>query len=104
MTHIHWVARQNKLEIPNDEEETNTREIHKCEGQGHDPDTLCRFGANLQHCLHGVKRLSNRHGFGEIEQTLTYANFFVGPMGAVTSRETTHRSSLSPDRQRDGDF
>ena len=24
MTHIHWVARQNKLEIPNDEEEVNT--------------------------------------------------------------------------------
>jgi hypothetical protein len=28
MPHIHWVARQNKLEIPNDEEEVNTREIH----------------------------------------------------------------------------
>jgi hypothetical protein len=25
MPHIHWVARQNKLEIPNDEEEVNTR-------------------------------------------------------------------------------
>jgi hypothetical protein len=23
MTHIHWVTRQNKLEIPNDEEEVN---------------------------------------------------------------------------------
>jgi hypothetical protein len=33
------VARQNKLEIPNDEEEVNTREIHKCDGQAHDPDT-----------------------------------------------------------------
>jgi hypothetical protein len=32
MPHIHWVARQNKLEIPNDEEEVNTREIHKCDG------------------------------------------------------------------------
>jgi hypothetical protein len=40
MTHIHWVARQNKLEIPNDEEEVNTREIHKCDGQDHDPDTM----------------------------------------------------------------
>ena len=40
MTHIHWVARQNKLEIPNDEEEVNTREIHKCDGQAHDPDTM----------------------------------------------------------------
>jgi hypothetical protein len=26
MPHIHWVARQNKLEIPNDEEKVNTRE------------------------------------------------------------------------------
>ncbi len=40
MTHIHWVARQNKLEIPNEEEEVNTREIHKCDGQAHDPDTM----------------------------------------------------------------
>jgi hypothetical protein len=39
MSHIHWVARQNKLEIPNDEEEVNTREIHKCDWQAHDPDT-----------------------------------------------------------------
>jgi hypothetical protein len=40
MSHIHWVARQNKLEIPNDEEEVNTREIHKCDGQAYDPDTM----------------------------------------------------------------
>jgi hypothetical protein len=40
MTHIHWVTRQNKLEIPNDEEEVNTREIHKCDEQAHDPDTM----------------------------------------------------------------
>jgi hypothetical protein len=40
MSHIHWVARQNKLETPNDEEEVNTREIHKCDGQAHDPDTM----------------------------------------------------------------
>ena len=40
MPHIHWVGRQNKLEIPNDEEEVNTREIHKCDGQEHDPDTM----------------------------------------------------------------
>ena len=33
MTHIHWVARQNKLEV-------NTREIHKCDGQANDPDTM----------------------------------------------------------------
>ncbi len=40
MTHIHWVERQNKLEIPNDEEKVNTREIHKCDGQTYDPDTM----------------------------------------------------------------
>ena len=40
MPHVHWVARQNKREIPNDEEEVNTREIHKCDGQVHDPDTM----------------------------------------------------------------
>jgi hypothetical protein len=40
MSHIHWVTRQNKLEIPNDEEEVNTREIHKCDGQADDPDTM----------------------------------------------------------------
>jgi hypothetical protein len=40
MSHIHWVARQNKLEIPNDEEDVNIREIHKCDGQAHDPDTM----------------------------------------------------------------
>jgi hypothetical protein len=40
MTHLHWVARQNKLEIPNDEEEVNTREIHRFDGQAHDPDTM----------------------------------------------------------------
>ncbi len=39
-SHIHWVARQNKLEIPNDEEEVNTREMHKCDWQAHDPDTM----------------------------------------------------------------
>ena len=37
---MHWVARQNKLELPNDEEEVNTRDIHKCDGQVHDPDTM----------------------------------------------------------------
>jgi hypothetical protein len=40
MSHIHWVARQDKLDIPNDEEEVNMREIHKCDGQAHDPDTM----------------------------------------------------------------
>ena len=40
MPREHWVGRQNKLEIPNDKEEVNTREIHKCDGQAHDPDTM----------------------------------------------------------------
>jgi hypothetical protein len=40
MSHIHWVAQQNKLEIPNDEEDVNTREIHKYDGQAHDRNTM----------------------------------------------------------------
>jgi len=40
MSHIHWVSRQKKLEIPNDKGEVKTREIHKCDGQAHDPDTM----------------------------------------------------------------
>ncbi len=33
MTHIHWVARQNKLEIPRDKDEVNKREIHNPMGE-----------------------------------------------------------------------
>jgi len=40
MTHIHWVPRQNKLEIPRDKDEVNKREIHECDGRVHDPDTM----------------------------------------------------------------
>ena len=40
MPHIHWVARQNKLEIPRDKDEVNKREIHECDGRAHDPDTV----------------------------------------------------------------
>jgi len=28
---MHWVERQNKLEIPRDEDEVNKREIHECD-------------------------------------------------------------------------
>jgi hypothetical protein len=40
MTHIHWVTRQNKLEIPIDKDEVNKREIRECNGRAHDPDTM----------------------------------------------------------------
>jgi hypothetical protein len=40
MSHIHWVPRQNKLEIPRDKDEVNKREIHECDGRAHDPDTM----------------------------------------------------------------
>ena len=42
MPHIHWVARQNKLEIPRDssKEEVNKREIRESDGRAHDPDTM----------------------------------------------------------------
>ncbi len=43
MTHIHWVARQNKLEIPRDKDhdsEVNKWEIQEWDGRVHDPDTM----------------------------------------------------------------
>ncbi len=40
MTHIHWVVRQNKLEIPRDKDEVNEREILECDGRVHDEDTM----------------------------------------------------------------
>ncbi len=40
MSHIHWVTRQNKLEIPIDKDDVNKREIHECDGREHDPDTM----------------------------------------------------------------
>jgi hypothetical protein len=32
MSHIYWVARQNKLEIPKDKDEVNKQDIHDCDG------------------------------------------------------------------------
>jgi hypothetical protein len=40
MTHIHWVARQNKLEIPKDKDEVNKQDIHEYDERAHDPDTM----------------------------------------------------------------
>jgi hypothetical protein len=40
MSHIHWVERQNKLEIPRDKDEVNKREIHECDGRVYDPDMM----------------------------------------------------------------
>ena len=40
MSHIHWVARQNKLETPKDKDEVNKQDIHECDGWAHDPDTM----------------------------------------------------------------
>jgi hypothetical protein len=40
MSHIHWVTRQNKLEISIDKDEANKREICECDGRAHDPDTM----------------------------------------------------------------
>ncbi len=42
---VYYKSRKRELQaklmkIPNDEEEVNTREIHKCDGQAHDPDTM----------------------------------------------------------------
>jgi hypothetical protein len=37
MSHIQWVVRQNKLEIPRGKDEVNRREIHECDGREYDP-------------------------------------------------------------------
>ena len=36
MSLLHWIARQNKLELPRDKDEINKREIHECDGRAHD--------------------------------------------------------------------
>jgi hypothetical protein len=38
--HIHWVERQNKLEIPKEKDEVNKREVHECDVRVRDPDTM----------------------------------------------------------------
>ncbi len=38
MTHIHWVERQNKLEIPKEKDEVNKREVHEWDVRTRDPD------------------------------------------------------------------
>jgi hypothetical protein len=40
MSHIHWVVRQNKQDIPRDKDEVNNREINEVDGWVHDPDTM----------------------------------------------------------------
>jgi len=48
MSHIHWVERQNKLEIPRDKDEVNKREIRESDGRAsarsrHDGSPTDRF-------------------------------------------------------------
>jgi hypothetical protein len=40
MSHIRWVTRQNKLEIPIDKDKVNKWEIRECDGRAHDPDMV----------------------------------------------------------------
>ena len=40
MPHIHWVARQNKLETPKEKDEVNKQAVHECDGRTHDPDAM----------------------------------------------------------------
>jgi hypothetical protein len=40
MSHIHWVERQNKLEIPEEKDEVNKREVHECDVRTRDPDAM----------------------------------------------------------------
>jgi hypothetical protein len=46
MSHIHWVARQNKLEIPRDKDEVKQREIRESDGQAHDHKSKIEFIMN----------------------------------------------------------
>ena len=40
MPHMHWVARQNKLETPKEKDEVNKREVHECDVRTRDPDAM----------------------------------------------------------------
>ncbi len=40
MTHVHWVARQNKLETPKEKVEVNKGEVQEYDGRTRDPDTM----------------------------------------------------------------
>jgi hypothetical protein len=40
MSHIHWVARQNKLETPKEKGEVNKREVHEYDVRTRDPDAM----------------------------------------------------------------
>ena len=40
MPRIRWVARQNKLETPQEKDEVNKREVHECDGRARDPDAM----------------------------------------------------------------
>jgi hypothetical protein len=40
MPRIHWVARQNKLETPEEKDDVNKREVHECDGRARDPDAM----------------------------------------------------------------
>ncbi len=35
--HIHWVARQNKLEAPKEKDKVRKREVHECDVRTRDP-------------------------------------------------------------------
>ena len=43
MSHIHWVARQNKLETPKEKDEVNKREVYECDVRTLDPDAMLVF-------------------------------------------------------------
>ena len=40
MPHIHWVARQNKLETPKEKDEVKKREVHECDVRTRDADAM----------------------------------------------------------------
>ena len=61
MTHIHWVERQNKLEIPKEKDEVNKREVHEC-----DVRMRCANTRSRRRLCHTHKHISFR-----LSKTLT---------------------------------
>jgi hypothetical protein len=81
MSHIHWVARQNKLEISRDKDEVNKWEIHEYDGWSHDPDTmvapltpkttrkteaLSRTPPTIVSCREETRHWGSGHGHGTV--------------------------------------
>jgi hypothetical protein len=76
MSHLHWVPRQNKLEIPRDKDEVNKREIHECDGRAHDADTIVVYYESIKRELK-IKRI--RVSVSMVALLFFFCRFFLPP-------------------------